>query len=514
VGNPRHSREGGNPEASTTEAQRHRELPEGWVEASLFDVCSPKQWPTISTMQLTESGYPVYGANGKIGFYSAYNHDEETILITCRGATCGVLNICEPKSYVNGNAMALNGLNQSYIMLDYLLSTLLNRGMKDAISGTAQPQITKTGLEVVSIPLAPLNEQKRIVAKVEALQARSRKAREALAEVPKLVGQFKQSVLAAAFRGDLTKTWREQHPDTEPAEQLLERIRTERRQQWETNQLATFKAKNKTPPKNWQSKYKEPAPVDTTDLPELPAGWCWASMNELLLGIDAGKSFTCHERPPLAGEKGIVKISAVTWGEFNQSESKTVFDTSRLNSRHRIQSGDFLMSRANTIELVGAPVIVEEINLDLFLSDKVLRLKFVADVDRWVLQLLRTKLGRKQIESKSTGNQLSMRNIGQNSIREIAMPFAPLEEQHQITYRIESLFAYADSILEQAKASLGELDRLDQSILAKAFRGELVPQDPNDEPASVLLEHINAERAAATPVKRSRKSKPQEYRNA
>jgi len=481
------------------------QLMQGWVNASLFDICSPKQWPTISIKQLMKSGYPVYGANGKIGFYSSYNHENETILITCRGATCGVLNVCEAKSYVNGNAMALDNLDQNYVLLDYLFSALLDCGTKDAISGTAQPQITKAGLEVVSVPIAPLNEQKRIVAKIEALKVRSKAAREALADVPKQVEQFKQSVLAAAFRGDLTKAWREQNPDVEPAEQLLERIRIERRAKWEADQLAAFKAKGKTPPKNWQSKYKEPAPVEITDLPELPDGWCWASVDTLLAGIDAGKSFTCDERPPIGDEKGIVKISAVTWGEFNQSESKTVTNESRLNDKHQIQLDDFLMSRANTIELVGAPVIVEKLDLNLFLSDKVLRLRFIAKIDQWLLHFLRTKLGRKQIESKSTGNQLSMRNIGQNSIREIAVPLATLNEQQQITQRIESLFSYAGSILEQAKVSLKELDRLDQSILAKAFRGELVSQDPNDEPASVLLERIKAERAAATPVKRSRK---------
>ena len=77
---------------------------------NLIDICRPKQWPTIPKNEMLVAGYPVYGANGKIGFYSDFNHLEPTILITCRGATCGTINVCEPKSYVTGNAMALDEL--------------------------------------------------------------------------------------------------------------------------------------------------------------------------------------------------------------------------------------------------------------------------------------------------------------------------------------------------------------------------------------------------------------------
>ena len=82
-------------------------------KVKLTDICRPKQWKTISTAQLKESGYPVYGANGKIGFYNEYTHEFPTLLITCRGATCGTVNISEPNSYVNGNAMALDNLSKA-----------------------------------------------------------------------------------------------------------------------------------------------------------------------------------------------------------------------------------------------------------------------------------------------------------------------------------------------------------------------------------------------------------------
>ena len=116
-------------------------------------------------------------------------------------------------------------------------------------------------------------EQRRIVAKIETLQERSRRVREALSEVEPLLEQFRQSVLAAAFRGDLTAGWRAAHPKVEPARELLYRIRTERRRHWEQTELAKYEAKDQKPPKNWQDKYEEPEPIDDSDLPELPAGW-------------------------------------------------------------------------------------------------------------------------------------------------------------------------------------------------------------------------------------------------
>ena len=122
----------------------------------------PKQWKTIASSMLKDSGYPVYGANGIIGYYSEYNHDKETILVTCRGATCGSVNICEPFSYINGNAMALDNLDGK-IDIKYLYYYLKKRGFDDVISGSAQPQITRTSIEKIEIPICEISKQKMIV---------------------------------------------------------------------------------------------------------------------------------------------------------------------------------------------------------------------------------------------------------------------------------------------------------------------------------------------------------------
>ena len=145
-------------------------------EVLLTSICRPKQWKTISTKDLLDIGYTVYGANGKIGFYNSYTHEHPTVLITCRGATCGSINISDPKSYVNGNAMALDNLSED-VDLNYLKNYLEYRKLDDVISGSAQPQITGKGLSKVKIPLPPIDQQKKIAAILDAADAYRQKTK-------------------------------------------------------------------------------------------------------------------------------------------------------------------------------------------------------------------------------------------------------------------------------------------------------------------------------------------------
>ncbi|MBQ8174519.1 MAG: restriction endonuclease subunit S [Clostridia bacterium] len=136
------------------------------IKKTLFEISSPKQWKTVSCDMLTTSGYPVYGANGVIGYYSTYNHDKETLLITCRGATCGSLNICQPFSYVNGNAMALDNLSDE-VDIKYLYYYLFNRGLDDVVTGSAQPQIVRQSLEKIFVEYPSLDIQQNVVSALE-----------------------------------------------------------------------------------------------------------------------------------------------------------------------------------------------------------------------------------------------------------------------------------------------------------------------------------------------------------
>jgi type I restriction enzyme S subunit len=129
----------------------------------LVDICNPKQWPTISSKQLQGSGYPVFGANGLIGYFDRFNHPDPTVLVTCRGATCGTINVSPPNCYVTGNSMAMDNPDPGLLTMEYLEWVLRLRGMYDVISGTAQPQITRQGLEAVTIPVPSIGAQSDFV---------------------------------------------------------------------------------------------------------------------------------------------------------------------------------------------------------------------------------------------------------------------------------------------------------------------------------------------------------------
>ena len=133
-------------------------------EKYLVDICNPKQWKTIPKSELIEDGeFPVYGANGIIGRYNKYNHEKPTVLITCRGATCGNIHITVPQSYINGNAMSLDDLNESKCKKEYLYYFLKYYDLSKIISGTAQPQITINGLKKVKVKLYSIEKQEKIV---------------------------------------------------------------------------------------------------------------------------------------------------------------------------------------------------------------------------------------------------------------------------------------------------------------------------------------------------------------
>ena len=139
-------------------------------KVKLSDICTPKQWKTIPTNELLEDGYPVYGANGIIGYYNEYNHEKSVVTITCRGATCGSINITVPKSYVTGNAMCLDNVRDD-INQEYLYYCLLHYDFNSVISGSAQPQITRQGLENVFLNIGTHEEQVEIVKELKCVES-------------------------------------------------------------------------------------------------------------------------------------------------------------------------------------------------------------------------------------------------------------------------------------------------------------------------------------------------------
>ena len=180
---------------------------EDWIETEIISVANLYQPKTISSKMLVENGkYAVYGANGIIGCHHKYNHEEAEFLITCRGATCGNVHITKPYSWINGNAMVVQPFKKQLLSLSYLKYVFTNKGrVQKAISGSAQPQITRTTLSPIRIPLAPLPEQRAIVGKIEELFSELDKGEEDLKKAQEQLKIYRQAVLKKAFEGDWDK---------------------------------------------------------------------------------------------------------------------------------------------------------------------------------------------------------------------------------------------------------------------------------------------------------------------
>ena len=133
-----------------------------WKAELLGNICKPQQWATISSSDLAEEGYPVYGANGFIGYYTHFNHEFETVAVTCRGSTCGEISLIPPKSYITGNSMCLDEINHAENSYNFVYQFLKQRGFKDIISGSAQPQIVGNAIKKLKIVLPKRGEQQKI----------------------------------------------------------------------------------------------------------------------------------------------------------------------------------------------------------------------------------------------------------------------------------------------------------------------------------------------------------------
>ena len=328
---------------------------------------------------------------------------------------------------------------------DYLYNFILSpqgfEELNEITSGTAMKKFNKTDLKRILIPVPPVNEQKRIVNKLQEVKHLTDKYKELEDNSTRLntdfPNQLKKSILQYAVQGELVP----QDSADEPASVLLERIRAEKEQLIKSGKIKRDKHESVIFRRD-NSYYERVDGIERCideEIPfEIPDSWEWVRLGELIETIDTGKSFKCEERPPDKNEYGIIKVSAVTWGTFNQEESKTCFSTSPWVKGYSIQVDDFLICRANTAALVGGCVIVDKISKRLMLSDKVLRIEFSDSISKtYVLYTLRTPFVRAQLSAAASGTSESMKNISQNAIKGLLIPFPPIKEQYRIVSKVE-----------------------------------------------------------------------------
>jgi type I restriction enzyme S subunit len=375
--------------------------------------------------------------------------------------------------------------------------------------GVSYPAVRDKDILGQVIPLAPTKEQTRIVEKLEELFSDLDAGVAELKAAQKKLAQYRQALLKAAVEGALTAAWRtrraEQGSPVETGAQLLTRILAERRRRWEEKQLAKFAEQGKTPPQDWQAKYPEPVPPDTSDLPELPEGWTWASVDQLSFEIRNGYAL----KPNAESGVPILRISAVRPLALNLADLRFLSGVSQDYAEFLVEKGDLLFTRYNgTVSLVGVCAVVPEITGSIVHPDKLIRARINSDFasPNFVSIAANTNASRSFLESRirTTAGQAG---ISGGDVKETPIPLAPMLEQEQIANIVETQLSAVTNAAADIEAKLKSAQALRQVILRQAFSGQLVAQDPNDEPARVLLERIRAARAERAQQPKPRKAK-------
>ena len=392
---------------------------------------------------------------------------------------------------------------------EFLLYALRTKKVRnffeDQATGTSDSMrnLSQAKIRLTKIPLPPLNEQRRIVEKIEALTARIRKARAALDEIPALLDQFRQSVLAAAFRGDLTADWRAQNSDVEPAEVLLERIRTERRDLWEENERRKYLIKSAFPKDKKMKKYKEAVEPDKNKV-DAPDSWLAVSADQITFLITDGKHGDCKDE--LNSGFYFLSVKDLYDGKLNYENARQIEkdDFLEVHFRTNLEAGDILVTNAGTIGRVAIANDPKRTKYTTFQKS----VAVLKPLKRFVLSeylALYVESAVSYLKDKSSGT--AVKNLLIGDLKQFTVAFPSLSEQKEIIKRLMNFFAFTEELKADCQDTYLELEQLDRSILAKAFRGELVPQDPNDEPAAVLLDRIRAEREQLGSGKKRGKAK-------
>lgn len=397
------------------------------------------------------------------------------------------------------DVLRATGVEPAWLFFTVRLKSFVD-SMTELVQGALYPAVRRGDVRAFELPVPPLKEQQRIVAKIDALQGRTRRAREALAEVGTLLEEFRRSVLAAAFRGDLTADWRAAHPGVEPASELLARTRAERRCRWEEAQLAKYEAAGRKPPKNWRDRYTRLEPIDDSDLPQVPRDWCWTAIEELAAfesnAICAGPFGTIFKARDFRAEGvPIIFLRHVAPGKYltsrpgfmDREKWEAVFQP------YSVYGGELLVAKLG--EPPGTAAIFPENGGVAMITPDVMKMIVNQDVasTRFLMHYLNSRVAQRFSSGAAYGATRQRMNL--TIFRRMPIPLAPTDEQRQLASRVDRALAAIDSVGEFVATNRRELETLDHSILETAFRGELVPQDPNDEPASVLFERIRLEKA-------------------
>lgn len=461
------------------------ELPKGWITTNLgaTTLVVLGQSPPSSTYNELREGLPFY--QGKAEFGQIYPTpskwcsepkkiaEKGDVLISVR-APVGPTNLCPAKSCIGRGLAAIRPLCDMQSLFIFYLMRSFEKILSTSGTGTTFNAITGDQLKSIYMPLPPLLEQKRIIAKIEELFTRLDKGVEALEKIKKELKRYRQSVLKSAFEGRLTEQWRKENKDKiEPANKLLERISKER---------------TCLPKGAGKGKAKKLPPLDKSNLPELPGGWEWARL-EAIANIASGQT---PKGLPDISSQGQIPFYKV--GDMNRSgnevymkEAEIYLDTEQIAQlRLHIREKDTVIfpKRGGAIKTNKKRILTLPSAYDLNTMGVLLYLMPNKFFYYWISSI--------DLFSLSDGSNVPQ--INHKDIEPLSIPVPPIQEQYVIIAEIERHFSIADEVGQVVDKALKQSQRLRQSILKRAFEGKLVPQDPDDEPAEKLLERIKIEK--------------------
>ena len=435
-----------------------RSFPGHWETVSLKEVVSYRKGkkPVILSNTKTAEMVPYIDikafSTGEIRQYadikSSNLTSKEDVLVVWDGARSALVGKGQ-EGAIGSTIMALHPIEINSLYLFRFLQTQYET-INSNPRGTGIPHVDPELFWNIKFPIAPLKEQRRIVAKLEKLLTKVEACQERLNKIPILLKRFRQSVLAAACSGRLTADWREQNSKVKPAE--------------------------------WLGDGDPPSDFD------LPSTWNWLLSTHAFGFVTSGSRGWAR----YYSDKGAVFLRV---GNLNHDSIKLDLRSiqrvsppvSAEGRRTKVIEGDILISITADVGMVA---LVEAGLEEAYINQHVALGRPVGNMDRRYLAYFLAAKNGGQVQFLNLQRGATKVGLGLDDIRRIWIARPPLPEQHEIARHIEVLFKIADQIEERYKKAKAYIDKLTQSILAKAFRGELVPQNPNDEPVSELLKRI------------------------
>ena len=446
---------------------------------------------------------------------SAKRVPSKSVLIVTRSGILAhslPVSVTAVASALNQDLKALNpspGICPHYIAwgLRAYAQRILNTCRK---SGTTVHSIEMPRFYAFEIPIAPTTEQRRIVQRIEALFDEIDRGVESLHKAKELVRLYRQSLLKSAFEGRLTAAWRATNSEgLESPNALQGRIRKQRREyykaalrEWEraVSQWRRDVGKDRRP-----AKPKAPKHYSTDHsglrLPDLPHGWAWSHLGCSSTGPEYGtaaKSSSQGEVPVV--RMGNIQNGRIDWGDLVYTSDKVEI------ARYSLQSGDVLFNRTNSPELVGKTALYRGERPALF-AGYLVRVNQINQLASgpYIAHFLNSPLAREHGKLVKTDG-VNQSDINGTKLQQYPFPFCSRHEQVEIVRILDDRLEAVEALDKEVDTNLARADALRQSILKKAFAGQLVPQDPDDEPAQALLARIRASSGGHSTTKPRRRA--------